>query len=672
MFHSTPRTRRHRNPPATEEQQQQPFFSKAGHQPVQAKAEPFFQAKLTVGQPGDQYEQEADAVANKVVNQPSAGGQPAVQKQEISTVQRLATPDEQKMPGTNDERMAEDKAIQEKEEAAPKQEEEKPVQKMEAPKKEEEKPVQKMDAPKKEEEKEPPVQTKSNGQGTAQPANLSSRLSQRQGKGEPLPRSVRSQMEQGIWADFGGVRIHKDSEAVGMNKDLHAQAFTHGQDIYFNAGKFNPEQVEGKRLLAHELTHVVQQGGGAKKEKPQLQKQDMDAGARDAAPVAGTEAPMPEQPDAGVPAPREDMDAGVPTTSAEPMDAGSPQAEPRDAGPVAGVPDSALATELRQIWSTGDKGVFFERLRNLTQAERSDGSLHAFVSTTLKGDDLWLAQNILQYGRETNWPIELRLEREFKGWGDSGGLSAALTLFGGATDAQRTTILGNAGLIAKIRTALTFANVELLRTNITNAAARQALAHAIVETVKAGVVRTAAEELLISAEAVDRNTAVRILNGSIIPMYFSELSQPADVNARLTALGFSTTDFTIYYSPVDRSEMIVQRNAQGTQVGNYIIGDSALSTARWREILVHETGHAINPQTNDDTPEHALDRYRSEFRAYWVAEFRGVADLDERARQIRAHILSAYPRLNGYYTANADFKTAVDAHTRPDGNVLNN
>ena len=86
-----------------------------------------------------------------------AGGQAAVQRMPISSVQRLATPDEEKMPSTNDGRMAEDKKIQEKPEVqrveAPK-EEEKPVQKMDTPK-EEEKPVQKMDAPKQEEK---PVQ----------------------------------------------------------------------------------------------------------------------------------------------------------------------------------------------------------------------------------------------------------------------------------------------------------------------------------------------------------------------------------------------------------------------------------------------------------------------------------------------------------------------------------
>jgi hypothetical protein len=276
IFSSTARSRRSRQSPAPDaKEEMQPFFAKSdGANEVQSKPQPFFQPKLTIGQPNDPYEREADAVADKVVSG-NKDGAPAVQSKEISTVQRLATPDEEKMPSTNDGRMEEDRAIQEKAEAgngaiqkmnAPK-EEEKPIQKASLPK-EEEKPIQKMESPEEEdkaiqektEEEKEALQTKGESGQSASHTNLSSRLSQSRGKGEPLPAPVRTEMEQGIGADFSGVRIHKDNDSVDMNKGLHAQAFTHGQDVYFNAGKFNPEQTDGKRLLAHELTHVVQQG----------------------------------------------------------------------------------------------------------------------------------------------------------------------------------------------------------------------------------------------------------------------------------------------------------------------------------------------------------------------------------------------------------------------------
>ena len=68
-------------------------------------------------------------------------------------------------------------------------------------------------------------------------------------------------MESAFGTDFSQVRIHTNSTAIQMNKELNAQAFTHGSDIYFNSGKYDPSSSSGQHLLAHELTHTVQQGG---------------------------------------------------------------------------------------------------------------------------------------------------------------------------------------------------------------------------------------------------------------------------------------------------------------------------------------------------------------------------------------------------------------------------
>ena len=68
-------------------------------------------------------------------------------------------------------------------------------------------------------------------------------------------------------ADFSGVKIHTDEKAASLSESLGAKAFTHGQDIYFNKGNFNPGTKEGKHLLAHELTHTIQQKGGFKERK---------------------------------------------------------------------------------------------------------------------------------------------------------------------------------------------------------------------------------------------------------------------------------------------------------------------------------------------------------------------------------------------------------------------
>jgi hypothetical protein len=66
-------------------------------------------------------------------------------------------------------------------------------------------------------------------------------------------------MESSFGVDLSGVNIHTDRDAIAMNKELGAQAFTHGKDIFFNSGKYNPDSSTGKHLLAHELTHTIQQ-----------------------------------------------------------------------------------------------------------------------------------------------------------------------------------------------------------------------------------------------------------------------------------------------------------------------------------------------------------------------------------------------------------------------------
>ncbi len=86
-------------------------------------------------------------------------------------------------------------------------------------------------------------------------------LQKRKGRGIPLPDDIRTEMETWFKADFSRVRIHSDAEAARIAESLKAQAFTRGYDIYFNEGKFMPDTKSGKHLLAHELTHVIQQKG---------------------------------------------------------------------------------------------------------------------------------------------------------------------------------------------------------------------------------------------------------------------------------------------------------------------------------------------------------------------------------------------------------------------------
>jgi hypothetical protein len=93
-------------------------------------------------------------------------------------------------------------------------------------------------------------------------------LAKSAGKGSGLPKQTLGEMSSSFGNDFSSVRIHTDSEATRLNNQFHAQAFTHGNDIYFNKGKYDPHSTSGKHLLAHELTHVVQQHSNTIQRKP--------------------------------------------------------------------------------------------------------------------------------------------------------------------------------------------------------------------------------------------------------------------------------------------------------------------------------------------------------------------------------------------------------------------
>jgi Domain of unknown function (DUF4157) len=106
---------------------------------------------------------------------------------------------------------------------------------------------------------EPLVQRQSDGSAETAPA-LGARIDARRGSGAPLPGATRAQLEPRFGHDLSGVRVHTDGEAASLNRALGAAAFTIGGDIFFGAGRYQPDSAAGRRLLAHELTHTVQQG----------------------------------------------------------------------------------------------------------------------------------------------------------------------------------------------------------------------------------------------------------------------------------------------------------------------------------------------------------------------------------------------------------------------------
>lgn len=92
-------------------------------------------------------------------------------------------------------------------------------------------------------------------------ADTETAITRARGGGRPLPDALRSSMEGSFGADFGAVRVHSGPSADELNRSMQARAFTVGADIFFARGQYQPGSSSGKRLLAHELAHTVQQGG---------------------------------------------------------------------------------------------------------------------------------------------------------------------------------------------------------------------------------------------------------------------------------------------------------------------------------------------------------------------------------------------------------------------------
>jgi len=174
------------------------------------------QRKMTLGPVGDKYEQEADAVASQVVAKLNAP-QPLMSANEM--IRRKEEEDELQM-----------------------------------------KPLPAISSLQRQEE-EDELQMKGDSlMGGELNSDVETAVSNAKSGGRPLADPVRNPMEQAFNADFSGVNIHTGNEADTLNRSLSARAFTTGQDIFFRSGEYNPSSSSGQELIAHELTHTIQQG----------------------------------------------------------------------------------------------------------------------------------------------------------------------------------------------------------------------------------------------------------------------------------------------------------------------------------------------------------------------------------------------------------------------------
>jgi hypothetical protein len=205
--------------------------------PTQQPAPLLIQPKLKIGAPGDQYEQEADRVARQVVQQLHAP-----QAEQASSNQSL-----QRESVTEDEELQMKPAISQ-------------IQRQELAAEDEDLQMK------------PLVQRQGNIGGGEASSDLEASIQQARGSGQRLDKGLRQKMGQAMGADFSGVRVHTDAQSDLLNQSIQAKAFTTKQDIFFRKGAYNPSSLNGQELIAHELTHVLQQSEGGIATGPLVQR----------------------------------------------------------------------------------------------------------------------------------------------------------------------------------------------------------------------------------------------------------------------------------------------------------------------------------------------------------------------------------------------------------------
>jgi len=215
--------------------------------PVRLNLHNRIQAKLKIGRPDDKYEQEADRVAEQVMrmSEPRLSSPADYSSLPNSAIPRGKTIQRVCVSCSAEYKKAED----------------------------ENRPVQPLNlCPKCQVQGQELLQTKpitsliqaktSTNVAPEVTPSISSGIQSLQGGGRPLSVPERSFFEPRFGADFSNVRIHNDTRAASVTRSVNARAFTLGHNVVFGAGEYSPDASSGRKLLAHELTHVLQQSSG--------------------------------------------------------------------------------------------------------------------------------------------------------------------------------------------------------------------------------------------------------------------------------------------------------------------------------------------------------------------------------------------------------------------------
>ncbi|KAA3660641.1 MAG: DUF4157 domain-containing protein [Chloroflexi bacterium] len=603
----------------------------------QAVGRLLIQTKLTLGPVGDKYEQEADAVAKEVVSQPITQRQEEeeLQMKPVTAVQRQDEEELQMMPlvQRQDEEELQMKSVLQRQD-----EEELQL-----------KPV------------EVRRQSETDADGSLISADIDQSIQRARGSGQPLDVGVRSPMENAFGANFSGVKIHTDSQSDTLNRSLQARAFTTGQDIFFRQGEYKPASSSGQELIAHELTHVMQQQGAS------IQRSQITS----------------------VPSIKIQRALNFDDAKKAILSAG-------------------------EGWGTDESGIY-DAIRDCSDRPRlkADPAVQKLLKGELSGHDYWKALLLLEYGNESSFPDAVKeIWSATKGIGtDEDKIYEALQKLSAADVALIKKVPGIQDILSgdlsgsdkkAVDNLLDGKYAQAIQNHKTNVATTQQILNNMKAPAKPVRVRNTAEWLDPSTAGASPKNDLYVLT----PTHdSSDRAKKHDQKNKVAYFGDTPKfpDNSADYDAHIDSERNIHYSAAtvaGEHLGKkiWVHDPQNRSVTTVEQILVHEVQHDADrhdeePGHDEDykSPEESWNRYKTEFRAYWVdGQLSGLSassgtatkpEFDNRRQEsIFDHMYNSTVYgvwLKPNYDDNTEvygdkFKDLVHAYIKPEGvNLIN-
>lgn len=499
--------------------------------------------------------------------------------------------------------------------------------------------------------------------GGEMPSDTAAKVDQLGSGGKQLPGEEANFFESRMGSDFSGVNIRADQQAADTAQELNARAFTVGNTIAFNKGEYQPGTGAGRRLLAHELTHVVQQGAA-----PPVKDQSVATSIKRSSQIARIQRAI-------------------------------------------SFDDAKAAIEKAcKGWGTDEKAIY-HAIRECSDRPRlqNDPTVKQLLDDELSGHDRWKADLLFQYGNEANYPKGLQeIWDATKGWGTDE--NKILQMLQKLTPAELALLNAASGLNAVLMKELGGKDLQAVQDLFAGQYAQALADHqANVAAVKAEITAMRADPDPAISNTAEWLEPVAV--GGVAKNELYVLSKTHDSAARVAAHGKSNSmeayfggdklypdNSGDYDAHVDSNRNI--EYIDGSWLGAHLdrkiwVYDPISSLASLRGTLVHESQHDADRHDKEPgadkaykSPEESWVRYKTEFRAYWVANMTSptvsgsaAAPFDnQRQKDIFDHLYNS-PTYSVWLKPNYDndtkvygegFKKLVHNYKTPEGvNLIN-